>query len=299
MSKPKLFIGSSQKNLRVASLLAAGLEDCSDVTIWNEGVFGLNRGNLENLLNAIHRYDFAAFILAADDLTTSKDETRPSPRDNVLFESGLFMGVLGRDNVFLVHDVNAGLKIPSDLAGVTLATFDGERVEASDGASAVREACMRIGDRIRTSRFPHMVGEWSSIYAMTTEDGFPLVEEVVEIRPSRDGITIATRRSGMNDHYTAFGRLPQERQIIGEWKSREQDCDTSGTFMLIVSPSSKYMYGYFTSPDENGGITCAAWVLARKDGASDAEVDERLRRARDLLAKTTIGIPALPSAPAA
>src|SRR5262249_30293377 len=104
VSKPKLFIGSSKKNLRVAKILAIGLEADAEVKVWDEGVFGLNQGFLETLLKILEDYDFAVFILAPDDLIISKDGTTPSPRDNVLFESGLFMGVLGRARVFLVYD---------------------------------------------------------------------------------------------------------------------------------------------------------------------------------------------------
>jgi predicted nucleotide-binding protein len=140
MQLPKLFVGSSQKNLKVAQLLADGLEEAAEVTIWNEGVFGLNQGFLETLLKKLEEFDFAALVLAADDLTTAKDETRPSPRDNVLFESGLFMGVLGRERVFLVCDDSVPLKIPSDLAGVTLASYDGERLASTSPDAAVRKA---------------------------------------------------------------------------------------------------------------------------------------------------------------
>lgn len=87
----------------------------------------------------------------------------------------------------------------------------------------------------------------------------------------------------------AIGRVPQERQIIGEWKSRAESCDTSGTFILTVSPSAKYMYGYFTSPDEIGGTVYASWVLAKKtDGGED--LDQRLKTAHNMLRKTTIGL---------
>src|SRR5262245_37402965 len=104
MSKPKLFVGSSQRNVRVAQVLAEGLEACAEVIIWHEGFFRLNQGYLETLLEKHGEYDFAAFILALDDITLDKDETKPSPRDNVLFESGLFIGGLGRKRVFLVYD---------------------------------------------------------------------------------------------------------------------------------------------------------------------------------------------------
>lgn len=301
MSKPRVFIGSSQKNLRVARLIAEGLEECARAQAWDEGVFGLNEGNLEALLQELEESDFAVFVLAPDDMTTSKDETKPSPRDNVLFECGLFMGVLGRSNVFIAHDHSVDLKIPSDLAGITLATYDGSRIEGDEAASAVRKACRLIGDVIKEARYPHLLGEWASIYPMTAEAGMPLCEEVVEIRPSRDGISIVSKTSSGNDFYTAFGRVPQERQIIGEWKSRAQDMDTSGTFILTVSPNAQYIYGYFTSPDEQGGVTYAAWVLAKRGAADEsdaAKVAERLKRAREMLVTTTIPLPAPPPAAA-
>jgi hypothetical protein len=254
-------------------------------------VFGLNEGNLEALLQELQESDFGVFVLAADDLTTSKDETKPSPRDNVLFEAGLFMGVLGRSRVFIAHDDRPDLKIPSDLAGLTLAAYDGARIGGEDDAGAVRRACRRISDAIRQPRFAHLVGEWESRYPMTFETGSPVCEEVVEIRPARDGISIASKTSKQNDHYTAFGRLPEERQIIGSWQAHAEHSDTSGTFLLNVSPNGQYMYGYFTSPDEQGGVTFASWVLARKAGADDAKIAERLRKAQEMLAKTTVPMP--------
>lgn len=291
MSKPKMFIGSSQKNLKVAKLLAEGLEECVDSTTWDEDVFGLNQGFLETLLINLDEYDFAAFIFAPDDVTTSKDETKPSTRDNVLFESGLFMGVLGRARVFLVYEESSGLRIPSDLAGVTLASYDGSLIEGTNPLAAVRNACRRISENIKDSRFPHLVGEWQSMYPMTAEEENPTADEVVEIRAWRDGISIISKISVKNDYYQAFGRFPEERQIIGKWKSREQDSDACGVFMLTVHPNSTYMYGYFTSPDEAGGITYASWILAKKADADEAKVSERLKRAQNMLTKTTIGLP--------
>jgi predicted nucleotide-binding protein len=50
MAKPKLFIGSSKTNIEVARLIAHRLErdGCAEVTIWDEGVFSLNQGFLED-----------------------------------------------------------------------------------------------------------------------------------------------------------------------------------------------------------------------------------------------------------
>jgi hypothetical protein len=43
-----------------------------------------------------------------------KGQFAASPRDNVIFECGLFMGVLGKDRIFIVCDSNANIKVPSD-----------------------------------------------------------------------------------------------------------------------------------------------------------------------------------------
>ncbi|HKI03560.1 MAG TPA: nucleotide-binding protein [Thermoanaerobaculia bacterium] len=290
MAQPKLFIGSSQKTLRVATLLAEGLEECTDATIWHEGVFGLNQGFLETLLKSLEEYDFAAFVLSPDDVTTSKDETSPSPRDNVLFESGLFMGALGRSRVFLVYDETVDLKLPSDLAGINLATYDGSRIEGLDASAAIRKACRLIRDKITASRFPNLVGEWRSQYPMTAEEGNPMVTEDVEIKPCRDGFSITSVNNPQDDGYKAFGREMIERQLSGRWESVAESTNTRGLFVLTVHPSSKYMYGYFTSPDMTGGLTYASWVLAKKAGADEAKISQRLKQAQDMLARITIGL---------
>jgi len=288
MAKPKLFIGSSQKNLRVAQTLADSLEGCADATVWNEGVFGLGYGFLETLMKKLEDYDFAAFILGHDDVVTNGEQSKPAPRDNVLFESGLFMGLLGRDRVFLVSDQSCGLKIPTDLAGVTLATYDGSRIDGEDGAAAVRKASRQISDRIKATRFPYLVGEWKSEYPTTYEEGNPISSEDVSVRTCGDYLYFATKTSSRECFYTAWGRVVLDRQVIGKWKNRVGTNNMEGVFMLTISPDANLMYGYFTSADPKGGIIYAAWVLAKMAEATEAKVNERMRKARNMLRETTI-----------
>lgn len=143
LSRPRLFIGSSSEGLRVARAVGQQLQDQLEVTIWSSGLFGLGGGTLETILDEAPSFDFACLVLTPDDVTASRGTRRQSPRDNVIFECGVFMGVLGRKRTFIVFDSDKSVKLPSDLAGISLAPYRGSR---SDGSiiAAVDEACHPI-----------------------------------------------------------------------------------------------------------------------------------------------------------
>lgn len=147
MDRVRIFIGSASEGLDVAQNIRAQLKAIAEVTIWHEGVFGLGRGTLETL-EALDAYDFAVLVLTSDDVTRSRGKSAPSPRDNVLFECGLFMGRLGRERTFVVFDTDSKIKLPSDFAGVTLAAYKGTRQD-DNLLAAVGEACDPIRDAIR------------------------------------------------------------------------------------------------------------------------------------------------------
>jgi predicted nucleotide-binding protein len=150
--RPKIFIGSSTEGLKFAQAIQVLLDKICEVQIWSQGVFGLGRGTLDSLVLSLDNFDFAIFVLTPDDMTVSREQTTQSPRDNVLFELGLFVGGIGRDRTFIVHDREKQIKIPSDLAGITLAQFqehgDGNLL-ASLGAAAtpIQNAVQKLGIR--------------------------------------------------------------------------------------------------------------------------------------------------------
>src|SRR4051812_13580435 len=105
MTKPTVFIGSSEAHRAVAEAIADGLQDRMDTTVWKERVFRPNDGFLARLAITPDDYDFAVIVWAPDDVTTTNDgRSEASPRDNVIFETGLFMGALGLNHVFIVQD---------------------------------------------------------------------------------------------------------------------------------------------------------------------------------------------------
>jgi hypothetical protein len=123
MDKPRIFLGSSGKQAKLLQALTRGLEDIAHVDPWTTS-FNPGTTTLERLVELAHEVDFAAFVFASDDWTTgsppvatSETAGQASPRDNVVFEAGLFGGVLGMRRTFLLHA--HGSKLPSDLLGLT------------------------------------------------------------------------------------------------------------------------------------------------------------------------------------
>jgi predicted nucleotide-binding protein with TIR-like domain len=152
VAKPTIFIGSSSEGLEFARAIRSMLADVTEATLWNEGFFRPGNTFIDTLLNALPRFDFAALVLTADDLVRSRDAESMGPRDNVLFELGLFMGRLGRPRTFLVHESGDHVKIPSDLAGVTAAIYEWPRADGNYRA-AVGSACDSIRDVVRDLGF--------------------------------------------------------------------------------------------------------------------------------------------------
>src|SRR5262244_4022722 len=123
MDKPRIFLGSSGKQAELLQELTRGLEDVAQVDPWTTS-FNPGTTTLERLVELAHEVDFAAFVFAQDDWTTVTPPASPapgpgqaSPRDNVVFEAGLFGGVLGMRRTFILHA--NGSKLPTDLLGLT------------------------------------------------------------------------------------------------------------------------------------------------------------------------------------
>jgi hypothetical protein len=123
MARPKVFIGSSTESLNVAKALQANLHPCADVQLWTQGVFGLSDYTLDALLAGAPDFDFAVFVFGADDIAEIRGQRYLVARDNVVFEAGIFVGKIGRQRTFIVAQNVSELQLPSDLKGITVASF--------------------------------------------------------------------------------------------------------------------------------------------------------------------------------
>src|SRR6187200_3771169 len=131
--KPRIFLGSSAQQEKLLRALTRGLEDIADVDPWTT-VFNPGVSALDRLVELTREVDFAAFVFAQDDWTTrgaspGAASGQASPRDNVVFEAGLFGGALGMRRTFILHA--SGAKLPSDLLGLTCIRY-GEATTAAE-----------------------------------------------------------------------------------------------------------------------------------------------------------------------
>jgi CRP/FNR family cyclic AMP-dependent transcriptional regulator len=145
--KIRVFIISSAEALPIARQIQVAFEhDPFMCTIWTDGVFKIANYSLQSLEDQVDDSDFAIAIAHADDLTESRGKDWPSPRDNVIFELGLFMGRLGRARAILMEPREEKVKLPSDLAGVTTITYRYET--GKDAAALIAPACSKLRDHI-------------------------------------------------------------------------------------------------------------------------------------------------------
>ncbi len=121
-----IFIASSTASLNEAHAIKSTLKGVAEVTVWDEGIFKLSSYILEVLEGAVKGFDFGIFLMGADDLRQKNKGSITStvPRDNVIFECGLFIGSLGRKRSFIVVPKNVqNLELPSDLQGLVIASY--------------------------------------------------------------------------------------------------------------------------------------------------------------------------------
>ncbi len=151
--KPVLFIGSSVEGLEIARAVEAHFEhDDFSVRVWNNGIFGPGGVTLDDLRAQVNQADFALFVFTPDDVVGSRGHEQEAPRDNVIFELGLFMERLGRKRVFMLSKHGADLKIPTDLLGIAALTYNAK--EHSNLAQQLGPATTKLRDLM------HGLGAW-------------------------------------------------------------------------------------------------------------------------------------------
>jgi CRP/FNR family cyclic AMP-dependent transcriptional regulator len=118
--QPVVFIGSSKEGLKIAERIYRYLKQRPLVPkLWSDGVFQSSKTTIEDLIRTSETCDYAILVLTPDDVIVSRSKKSLSPRDNVVFELGLFMGALSRERAVVVTPLRTILKTPTDLLGLT------------------------------------------------------------------------------------------------------------------------------------------------------------------------------------
>jgi hypothetical protein len=194
MDKPRIFLGSSGKQAKLLEALTRGLEDIAHVEPWT-AVFNPGTTTLGRLLELTREVDFAAFVFARDDWTgvgvtesSALESAQASPRDNVVFEAGLFGGVLGMHRTFILHA--KGAKLPSDLLGLTCVRYDATTTAAEKAINqTLRNA---IESEVRVPRMDGLWWQYSLTERSTRE---PSAVSLLRIKRDRRGALELTGRS--------------------------------------------------------------------------------------------------------
>jgi hypothetical protein len=182
MDKPRIFLGSSGKQAKLLQAITRGLEEIADVEPWTT-TFNPGRGTLDRLVELSQEVDFAAFVFAQDDWTTTDASAsgEASPRDNVVFEAGLFGGALGIRRTFILHA--NGSKLPTDLLGLTSIRYDPATPPAE-----VRAINQKLRKAIEAEGRRGLIeGLWWQLSLTARTEDEPSVISLLRISRDRDG----------------------------------------------------------------------------------------------------------------
>ncbi len=272
MNKPRIFLGSSGKQANLLEAITRGLEDVADVEPWTT-TFNPGRSTLDRLVELSQEVDFAAFVFAQDDWTAAEasESGEASPRDNVVFEAGLFGGALGIRRTFILHA--NGSKLPTDLLGLTAVRYDpaagSEEVEAIN--DKLRKAIETEGHR------GPIVGLWWQLSQTMRTEKEPSAVSLLRISRDRDGSLNLLGRSWREDGTLSaryWSEAAKERRdpagIFYCWRGeRPLDPDApqiEGTAEIKVESTDRATGYWITRSDRDQGLYArTAGVYFRAD----------------------------------
>lgn len=144
--RPKVFVGSSSKRIKIAEYIANKLKRISDAISWSsEDAFPLGNTTLERLEQIVNEYDYGVFIFNKDDELIMNNQVIPITRDNVILEFGMFLGKYGRKRTFFVvpqaESNDSKIHLASDLAGLQYATYNPNEPDLN---KALKDACKNL-----------------------------------------------------------------------------------------------------------------------------------------------------------
>jgi hypothetical protein len=278
MDKPRIFLGSSAQQEKLLQALTHGLAEVALVDPWTTS-FNPGTTTLERLVELAHEVDFAAFAFAKDDWTAVGSSSSPeagqaSPRDNVVFEAGLFGGVLGMRRTFILH--SRGSKLPTDLLGLTSIRY-GE-ADTPEEVEAVTEKLRKAIEN--QGRMADVEGLWWQFSLSERSQKEPSAVSLLHIRRGRDGMLEMSGRAWQEDGRLsarywseAVKEIKEPSGLFYYWNG-ERPLDPSGSRLEgtgeVRLESSDRANGYFiTRSDGRQKVNARTSGLYVRAGATD------------------------------
>jgi hypothetical protein len=294
MDKPRIFLGSSGKQVKLLQALTRGLQEVADVEPWTTSLTP-GTSTLDRLVELAHKVDFAAFVFARDDWTTTSpaaslppDTGQDSPRDNVVFEAGLFGGVLGMHRTFIIH--SHGSKLPTDLLGLICVRYDDATTP-----SEIKTLNQRLRKAIETEgRVARIEGLWWQFSLTARGPREPSAVSLLRISRDRDRTLELSGRSWQEDGSLSaryWSDATKERKepsgVFYHWQGeRPRDPNApqlEGTGEIRLESADRAA-GYFTTraandPDVNARTAGVFWRAEPEDMSVMDGPDDRQRAA--------------------
>jgi len=278
MSKPRIFLGSSGKQAKLLRAITRGLADVAEVEPWMT-TFNPGRSTLDQLVELSREVDFAAFVFAQDDWTTTdaSESGQASPRDNVVFEAGLFGGALGIRRTFILHANDS--KLPSDLLGLTAVRYDPATKPAE-----VRAINQKLRKAIETEgRRGPVEGQWWSLSLTARSEEEPSAVGFLKIARDRDGGLSMSGRGWQEDGTLSaryWSEAVRERRdpagALCYWtgeRPRHANAPQIDGIAELRLESADRATGYWTTrSDRDPGLNARTAALYLRADPSDLEV---------------------------
>src|SRR5688500_15181643 len=283
MDKPRIFLGSSGKQEKLLQALTRGLEDVAHVEPWTTS-FNPGTTTLERLLELTREVDFAAFVFARDDWTSTGSSASPapesaqaSPRDNVVFEAGLFGGALGMRRTFILHA--HGSKLPSDLLGLTSVRYD-----PAAGPSQVRAINQKLRKAIETEgRRGPVEGLWWQLSLTMRSEEEPSAVSLLRISRDRDGGLSVNGRAWQEDGTLSaryWSEAAKERRdpagIFYFWRGERPRHPNApqleGTGEIRLETADRASGYWTTRSDRDAGLNARTAGVYRRGAPADRQM---------------------------
>lgn len=231
MRKPNIFIASSGRIKKLAEGLKQELEGSqlfSRVLLWSDET-KRNTGKTitEFLKESAKESDFVAVFLAKDDAISRNGVEFPAPRDNCVFEAGLFIGSLGLqfERCFLICDKSIAPFLLSDLKGI-------QHIPFTEPDLADTDACL---------------GEMKRIV--------PHIRQQVEVlkRFKRPEVSLVTKDDLMDlERLVPNGNLSPGSVVVNATEPLERDYLFAERVMENMKANVEYLY-FFHADAEGWG----------------------------------------------